>query len=654
MNKNKPNISRSFSFLATLMFLLCLFSCAKMGQPDGGWYDETPPRVIGCSPADKGVNVKQRKVYINFDEYIKMDNATEKVVVSPPQMEAPEIKAEGKRISVSLKDSLKANTTYTVDFSDAISDNNEGNPLGNYTYSFSTGSEIDTLQVSGHVLDASNLEPVKGILVGLYDDLADSAFTKKSMLRVARTDSRGIFIIKGVKPGKYKVYALQDMDGNYMYSQKSEMLAFSDSTIVPTFKPDVRQDTIWRDSLRIDSIVRVNYTHFLPDDIVLRAFTEKQTDRYLLKTERSNPDRFSLYFSYGNKELPRIKGLNFNEKDAFILESTPKRDTLTYWLRDTLLVNQDTLHMALEYLMTDSTGALVWKTDTLEMLSKIPYSRRMKDKQKEIEKWKKKQEKLEKDGEPFEKEYPVDPLEVKYDAPSVLDPDRNVGITIPSPLARCDTMKLHLYAKHDTLWYRTPFIFRKDTLSTGRSYQVLAEWRPGVEYSFEVDSAAFTDIYGKVSKQYKQGFKVGSEEEYATLIFNLVGMADTSVVVQLLDTSDKVAKEVKASHGTAELFYLKPGTYYARLFIDRNHNGIWDTGDYNLKRQAETVYYYPEKIECKAKWDVTRTWDPTARDVCHQKPSAITKQKADAKKSVQRCNEERARKLGIQYIPKKI
>ena len=652
MHNNRPNISRSLGFLTALMLLLSFYSCAKMGQPDGGWYDETPPRIVGCTPADKGVGAKQRKVYINFDEYIKMDNATEKVVVSPPQMEAPEIKAEGKRISVTLKDSLKDNTTYTIDFSDAISDNNEGNPLGNYTYSFSTGSEIDTLQVSGHVLDASNLEPVKGILVGLYSDLADSAFTTKPLLRVARTDSHGIFIIKGIKPGNYKVYALQDMDGNYMYSQKSEMLAFSTDVLTPSFKPDVRQDTIWRDSLRIDSIKRVNYTHFLPDDIVLRAFTEKQTDRYLLKTERANPDRFSLYFSYGNQELPRIKGLNFNEKEAFILEATPQRDTLTYWLRDTLLVNQDTLRMQLQYLMTDSTGNLVWQTDTTEMLAKTSYERRMKDKQKDYEKWKKKQEKLEKDGMPFEKEYPAAPLDVKYDAPSVLDPDHNISITMPSPLARCDTLKLHLYAKHDTLWYRAPFVFRQDTLSTGRRYQFMAEWKPGVEYSLEVDSAAFTDIYGKVSNPYKQGFKVGSEEEYATLIFDLPEMADTAVVVQLLDQSDKVVKEVQTNNGTAELFYLKPGTYYARMFIDANRNGIWDTGCYAEHRQAETVYYYPEKLECKAKWDVTRTWNPTAREVCQQKPSAITKQKADKKKSVQHRNAERARKLGIQYIPK--
>jgi hypothetical protein len=184
--------------LCLFAFLLMLSSCAKMGQPDGGWYDETPPRVLGASPADRGVNVKAKKVNIYFDEFVKIDNPTENVIVSPPQLEAPEIKGEGKKIVVELKDSLKKNTTYTVDFSDAISDNNENNPLGNFTYSFSTGGVIDTMEVSGNVLEAQDLEPVKGILVGLYSNLSDTIFRKAPLLRVARTDSRGHFVIKGV------------------------------------------------------------------------------------------------------------------------------------------------------------------------------------------------------------------------------------------------------------------------------------------------------------------------------------------------------------------------------------------------------------------------------------------------------------------------
>ena len=227
-----------------LLALLLLAGCARMGRPDGGWYDETPPYVVGAEPEDMGVNVKAKTVNIYFNEFIKIENASQKVVVSPPQIETPEIQSRGKSIRVKLLDSLRANTTYTIDFSDAISDFHEGNPLGNYTYSFSTGDHIDTLEVSGYVLKAENLEPVSGILVGLYDNLEDSAFVKEPMLRVSRTDSRGRFVIKGVAPGKYRAYALQDVDNNYIFNQKSEMIAFNHDIIEPSWKPDVRQDTI--------------------------------------------------------------------------------------------------------------------------------------------------------------------------------------------------------------------------------------------------------------------------------------------------------------------------------------------------------------------------------------------------------------------------
>ena len=283
-------------FLALCSLLLAV-GCARMGQPDGGWYDDKPPRIVRTIPADRSTNVTEQKVTILFDEYVKLEDASNKVIVSPPQLETPEIKSSGKKITVQLKDTLKPNTTYTIDFSDAISDNTEGNPLGNYTYSFSTGEQIDTFEVAGSVLNAKDLEPVKGILVGLYDDLSDTVFKTKPLLRVSRTDSRGHFVIKGVAPGTYRVYALQDADGNFTYTQLSEMIAFSHQTYEPSCKPDIRQDTIWRDTLHIDSIMRVPYIHYFPDDVVMLAFTPIQTHRYLIKSERNEPDQFSMYFS---------------------------------------------------------------------------------------------------------------------------------------------------------------------------------------------------------------------------------------------------------------------------------------------------------------------------------------------------------------------
>ena len=631
-----------------LLAALAVASCAKMGQPDGGWYDETPPVIVRTTPQDKGVNVKQKKISIYFDEYIKVDNPTEKVVISPPQIEQAEIAASGKKIVVELKDTLKPNTTYTVDFSDAITDNNENNPLGNYTYTFSTGDHIDTMEVAGYVLDAQSLEPIKGILVGLYSNLSDTIFTKEPMLRVSRTDSRGKFVIKGVAPGDYRIYALQDADNNYIFNQKSEQIAFTHDIITPTSMPDIRQDTIWRDSLRIDSIVRVGYTHFLPDDIVLRAFTEVQTNRYLVKTERTEPDHFTMFFSYGDSLLPQIRGLNFNEQNAFIIEPTEKQDTITYWLRDTMLVNQDTLRMEVKYMATDTLGVLQLQTDTMDILAKVPYEKRLKQQADEYEEWKKKQDKAKKRGKEYETEMPKKALEPKYNVASEPAPDQNITITVPTPLASADTSRIHLYSKHDTLWYRSPFVLRPKP-GQHRTYELLGEWRPGIEYSLEVDTMAFTDIYGKTSAPKKQGFKVKTEDAYATLLFDITGIADTTVVVQLLNYQDVMVKEVSTTNGRAEFFYIKPDTYYARMFIDSNNNGVWDTGDYAADRQAETTYYYPDKIECKAKWDLTLTWNPASRSHNLQKPMTKTKQKPEKEKTIKRRNLERAEKLGIPY-----
>lgn len=653
MKKSKRNIdilsSIPFRKIWPALILLFFFTgCAKMGQPDGGWYDETPPRVIGANPADGGIHVNGKKINIYFDEYIKIDNPSEKVVVSPPQLETPEIKGEGKRIQISLLDSLKPNTTYTIDFSDAISDNNEGNPLGNYTYSFSTGDVIDTMEISGTVLEAENLEPVKGILVGLYANQEDSAFTTQPMLRVSRTDSRGRFVIKGIAPGSYRVYALQDADGNYIYSQKSEKLAFNHDIVVPSSKPDIRQDTIWSDSLHIKSIQRVPYTHFLPDDICLLAFTEVLTDRYFLKAERKEANSFTLFYSYGDDNLPIIKGLNFNEKDAFIIEPSENKDTITYWIKDTALINQDTLRMQLKYMASDSAGKLQEQTDTLEVLSKNTYAKRMKAAVKELKEWTAKQEKAKKRGDHYDSIMPPKPLDADIKAPSQMNPDQNISISFPSPLARIDTSAIHLYAKHDTLWYRVPFELNE---VKSREYQLKAEWRPDVEYSVEMDSAAFSDIYGKVSQAFKQGVRVKSLDEYSTLLLNIQGMNDTSVVVQLLDQSDKPVKSVATDNGIAEFYYIKPDTYYLRMFVDDNHNGRWDTGNYEENRQAEAVYYYPREIECRAKWDITESWDPKAKPLNEQKPGKITKQKAEKAKTIRHKNADRARKLGVEYKP---
>ncbi len=650
---------RTLHLAAVAALLLMLSACARMGNPDGGWFDEQPPRVVGSMPKEQSIGIGNKKITIFFDEYIKLDNSSEKVVISPPQLEQADIRTHGKRITVELKDSLKPNTTYTVDFSDAISDNNEGNPMGNYTFTFSTGDHIDTLEVGGTVLEAENLEPIKGILVGLYDigdgssdfSATDTLLRSAPMQRVSRTDSRGRFHVKGVAPGHYRVFALQDADANYVWNAKSEKVAFLHTVVVPTSKPDVRQDTLWRDSLHIADIVQTGYTHFLPDDLVLRAFTEKQTDRYYIKSERTEANNFKIYFSYGHEKLPRIKPLDFDSTSTIIVEPTVNQDTITYWLADTALVNRDTLTVEMNYFANDTTGVLREHTDTLTLLSKQPYSRRLKQQQEAFEKWQKQQERRRKRGQPVQESMPAPDLKMEYMVPSGLDPDHNLAFKSPTPLVKADTAAIHLYQKIDTLWYRAHYLFGEKP-GYPRNYQLISEWQPGSEYSLEIDSAAFVDIYGTASRAYKQGFKVRSTDEYATVVITLSGMNGKNAVVELLSQSDKPVKKTTAEGGVATFYYVKPGTYYMRMFVDENNNGLWDTGSYTELRQPEPCYYYPGKLECRAKWDLRQTWDPTAKPLDRQKPSEILQQKGEQQRKIRQRNADRARSMGVEYKPK--
>ena len=384
---------RTASICAVMMVVLLVLSCANIGTPDGGPYDEDPPKVVRTSPKEYATNTRTKKIVLEFDENIKLDNATEKVMVSPPQLEMPEISAMGKRITIELMDTLKDSTTYTIDFSDAIEDNNEGNPMGDYAFAFSTGDRIDTFQMSGTVLNAENLEPIKGILVGLYSEKEDSVFRTKSFERVSRTNGSGHFTIKGIAPGEYRAYALTDQNQNFLFDQKSEQIAFSDRLLTPSAKPDIRPDTVWHDSIHYDSIVMTPYMHFFPDDIVLLAFTETGQDQYLLKKEREVLNKFTICFSAPRDTLPLIVATDFDASTAFVTDANQTNDTITYWIRDSLIYYNDTLNMLLYYMGTDTNGVLVQMVDTMELVSKVSKERFDKQRKREYQDWAKQSKK---------------------------------------------------------------------------------------------------------------------------------------------------------------------------------------------------------------------------------------------------------------------
>ena len=627
--------------------LLLFAACASIGSPDGGIYDEIPPKVVSANPADRSTGINVRKMQIRFNEYIKLENPNEKVIVSPPQIEPANIRADGKSVKITLYDTLQANTTYTIDFSDAIVDNNEGNPMGHYTYSFSTGEAIDTMEVSGAVLNAENLEPIKGILVGLYplDSLFnDSIIRQKPFGRVSRTNGSGRFCIKGVKPGKYRAFALEDKDGDFLFSQKSERIAFMQDTFTTSCKWDIRMDTVWRDSTHFDSIRVTPYVHYYPDDLVLTAFLEAGQDQHLLKLERPEPDIIRMFFTAPADSLPIIKGINFDEK-CLVADASLHNDTITYWITDTAFTHrEDTIKYELTFLETDSLGNLSPHTELREDAPKVTWDKILKEKQKKIQEWQKLREKqlkkakapLSAEDNPYEKSH----LEISAKPSGSLDPNQNVRYLAKQPIASVDTTRMHLYKKQDTLWIPEPFLFLPDR--DIKSYTPYAEWEQKSQYRFMIDSAAVVGVMGDPCKAIKNEFSVKSEDEYGSLFVHVILPDTARIIVQLLNKSDKCVAEVPAGKdGRADFFFLKPTEYYLRCYVDMNWNGEWNTGHYDNGLQPERVFYFPKPITVKAKWDIEQDWSPLEIPLMWQKPKEITKQKPDKEKNIKQRNKER-------------
>ena len=621
----KHHLSESLLFV--ILFII-IQACASIGRPEGGPYDDAPPRFIKSNPEPYAINNQRSKINIDFDEYIKMENVNEKVIISPPQVQQPEIRAQGKKVVINLLDTLKDNTTYTIDFGDAIEDNNEGNALDNFTFTFSTGEQIDTLAVSGTVLDASNLEPIKGILVGLHSNLSDTAFINLPLERVGRTNSRGQFSIRGVAPGDYQIFALMDADQNFAFTQKSEAIAFfNDSTISPWIEERIRQDTTWIDSLTVDTIVEQKYTHFLPDDILLKAFKEDFYSQYLIKNERLTPEKFTLYFNAYSDTLPILEGLNFDQQDAFIIENSIKNDTIHYWIKDTLLAQQDTLAFELTYLYTDTLDQLVPTTDTLRLVSR----------QKKVEPKEEKRKKKKKEEEEKTLFYNItthcsNPMDV-YD---------NISFTVQEPLISYSIDSIHIKQRVDSIWHNVDFYFEQDSLQL-RRFNLYCEWEPGGEYQLVVDSTNFRSLYGLHSDKIEQTFKVRNLDEYGHIYFNITGLNGSSAYVELLNPQDEVVRTVPVENNKADFYFLQPGKYAARLIEDKNGNGKWDTGNYNEKIQPENVYYYPDFIEFMANWEATQDWDIHLTPIEKQKQEELKKQKPDEDKKKKARERQRER-----------
>ena len=575
---------------------LILKSCANMAQgPTGGAKDETPPRFVRSSPPPNAVNVQQNKIEIEFDEYIVLENPMKNLVVSPTQSQFPIAKGLGRKVVVELKDSLLENTTYTLDFGNSIVDNNEKNPVTDFVFSFSTGPVLDTMMISGVVLNAENLAPVPGIYAGVYTDLEDSVFTTRKMERITRTNPKGNFTLRNLAEKPYRVYALEDVNNNYFFDQRTERIAVLEEIITPRLELKTEKDTTGSDSIVARKVAR-----FLPDSLLLRLYKEEDNRQFFIKSERNSAWKFTLYFKNFTKKLPEITPLNFEGENWLLSEPSVTHDTLVYWIKDSLIFKQDTLRFAIHYEKTDSLEKLIPASDTLTLIYK---EKKLSNREK----------KENEDKIIFTK---------TLSTPSTVEIYNKPAIEWEKPLTSFTKEHLKLTVKKDTLWNDLDFRIELDSQRNLRTYRLIADFEPGKEYKMQIDSATVFDILGFHNDKIEAKFKIRSKEEYSNL-FLLLKNAPEKAFVQLLNKNDLPIMQSPVIDGKATFQFVKPGEYFLRLIDDRNGNGRWDTGNFRERRQPEQVFYYNQKIRLRVNWDVEETWDVTAVPLQLQRPEEL-------------------------------
>ena len=618
--------------LSLLLLLLFFSSCANRGiGPQGGPKDTIPPRMVKEQPLNQSVNFHGKKIEITFNEYLQLDNIQQNLLVSPPQQVSPIVKAVGKKVTVEMQEDLIDSTTYTLDFGNAICDYTEKNPLRGYVFAFSTGDRIDSMEVYGRVANAEDLNPVSGLMVGLQANLHDSAFSTLPFTRVARSDSLGEFGIQNLRNGIYRLYALQDQSRDFLY-QPGEGLAFSDSLVIPEYETEIVFDTIWKniadtiDSLssvrQIDTILTIQNTYVGPADLMLWFFKEDKQRHYFQRVYRDEPHIIKLQFSAPQDSLPLLRALPPSAMDSTcsdslwtdpwaytLLQANPTRDTLVYWLTDSLAIRQDSIFLEMTYLKSDSLYNLVPETDTVSAIYRAP---RMTQKAKEAQEKKARERKL----------------DLKSNAKDKFEVYDTLCIVAAFPIDSIYTDSIRLYEKQDTLLIDKPFTLRqKDVMS----FQIIAPLQQGKQYELHLDSAAVRDIYGVASDKKKFTLKLKTAEDYSTLLIRLPNY-DPRIRLQLLSEKDQPVRELPAREEGTKFEYLTPKTYYLRLYFDLNGDGRWTTGDWITKRQPEPVYYFSAKLTLRANWDFEERFDYLARPQLEAKPRELRKDASATKK----------------------
>ncbi|MCX6224084.1 MAG: Ig-like domain-containing protein, partial [Bacteroidia bacterium] len=606
---------RRYASLQFAIFFL-LSSCAQQGNITGGPKDEKPPEVVSSKPSNFTTQFKSVNIEITFNEFFSLKDIAKQLVVSPPMVKKPEFFIKGKTLKISLKDTLQPDRTYALNFGDALIDLNEGNPIKNFSYVFSTGSTIDSLQAGGRVLQASDNKPAEDILVMLFSGNADSLPLKTIPLYISRTDKEGRFTLKNLAGGSYKIFALKDGNTNYRFDLPTEAVAFLDSLITPTVvaNPDTVSVKMAKDSLSpvrdtanlrkdsaglakdsSDSLPEKPKFLFKPDSIKLHLFTEAKPNQYLTGTDRLRPEQFRLKFN--NK--PDSLGFEFmglpTDSVAVSLEWLGDPDTLDFWVLNKAMAARDSITAILVYTAYDSLERPYAKIDTVKLRYRS----------------------VQKPATAQKNEFTV---LASVEKNKMLEYGQRLTLTTSLPYLHMDTSLIHLVSGKDSTARKVRFKMIPDTLKGlvvnglpicqvhPRIINLDGGFSADTSYRLTLLPGAFLGFAGQKNDTLDIRFKMKNKDQYGTLKIDLPDLKGPAII-QLIDSRSKIAAtRLQNGSGTAVFDLIVPGKYSVRLIFDDNRNGRWDTGRYTRHIQPEKVISFTKELNLKANWEVSETW----------------------------------------------
>ena len=649
------------SLIATfLLLVLGAVGCAKQASPEGGPYDMTPPRVVRCTPEMGSTNVSARRVRITFDEYIQLERGEDKVIYSPPQRIPPKALVNQKQLVITYQDSLIANTTYTINFNRAIKDYNEGNYIEQYVYAFSTGDYLDTMQVTGQVLDAYTLEPVPRILAGVYETPLPADTLDRPMTRMTYTDDAGHFTLENVRDGNYYAIALIDMDRSYSYNAPNESFAITadsfrtqvvprsaltpaeelqtDSLTTPVDTLAAQADTLSSkdttsqkgggethtsstDSTASDSISSYVY---LPNDLLL-LLTRPKT--HIIRLERlARRDSMSLVATFTEPidTLPQLTILSpdyLTTPTSYYPDLSMDGKSLVYWLTPHASLAQDSLVVAFAYPTTDSIGSPINQLDTMTLRAPKLHTPAKKASPKvPTDTLAQPSDTTAHRGATIE----LAPVQITSHEGIHKETTRDsIWITYDVPILAIDTTRLHLAKLIDSVPHPLSYQLLPDSIRTTR-WLVDFPKEPGSTYRLTVDTAALTGLYPQKSAPVEKECKIAAANELGSLAITLTDYPTESLLyVHLLSSKEEILATAQPdSAGLVSFTELAPGSYFLKLFVDCNGNGVWDGGTYPAM-QPEPVRYLPHSVSVQGRFATEQKWEYDGTPLAKQRPKDL-------------------------------